>query len=397
MISLQDIHPGLHKTKPQFRSRKGTVAVLAAVLMIFMLAMLAFAIDIGYLVSAKTEMQRTADSAALAAAWELINDDFARDYSAATDSAVRSKAAEYAAKNKVIKTSPTLDLATDVSVGYLHNPADRTEQISFLDPGKINTVKVRVRYTDEQNRPVPFFFAPLLGMDSQGLSVEAAAAFSLGKVVGFTAPKGNSKSTVMPFAIKTADWSGLIDGAKGTDSWAYDPVTGTVAPGRDGIREIKMYPAKDLGDGVTVAPGNFGTVDIGSADNSTYDVWRQILNGPNADDYSHLQNGALELDPQTGKLYLNGDTGLSASIGMHALQYVVGLPRTILLYENVQDPGNNATFTITGFAGVRVVSYRLQGVSPYVLIQPAVVVDNGAVVGDTNASYFVGPPVQLVR
>ncbi|MBI2480846.1 MAG: hypothetical protein HYV60_20130, partial [Planctomycetia bacterium] len=55
------------------RKRKGTILVLSAVLMVMIMAMLAFAVDLGYLYVAREEMQRSADSAALAAAWDLVD------------------------------------------------------------------------------------------------------------------------------------------------------------------------------------------------------------------------------------------------------------------------------------------------------------------------------------
>ena len=392
-----------HKSKKQYdRSRKGAVVVLAALLMIVMLALVAFVVDIGYLVSAKTEMQRTADAAALAAAWEMVNDNVVRDDTEAIDYAARNMAVEFAAQNEVVKTSPNLDIASDITVGYLANPADQNEQISFPDPKLYNTVQVRVQYNDEQNQPVSFFFAPLLGIGSQNLSVTAAATFSSGNTVGFQAPQGDAKSTLMPFVIKSEDWNDLLDGTQGTDEWAYDPETGTVSPGQDGIREMRMFPERQENKGkgkggVGITPGNFGTVDIGNRGNGAPDLWRQIIDGPNAEDFSYYDNGVLELDSETGKLYLNGDTGMTASMGDHAVRYIIGDPKTIFLYEDATGQGNNTWFTITGFAGVRVMDYSMHGNDKYILIQPAMVVDSGAVPGDTDNSYFIGPPVQLVR
>ena len=43
-----------------------------------MVVILAFTIDLGLLLSARTEMQRSADSAALAGAWEMVSDDLVR-------------------------------------------------------------------------------------------------------------------------------------------------------------------------------------------------------------------------------------------------------------------------------------------------------------------------------
>ena len=392
MISFRESHRCSRTGKPCLRNRKGAVAVLAAIFMIVMLAMVAFIVDIGYLASAKTEMQRTADAAALAAAGKIVNDDISdnlvRGDTDAIDYAARNKAAEVAAENEVINTSPTLNLDTDVTVDI--SPDNRK-----------GTVEVQVRYTGDQNEPIPFFFAPIMNIYSQDMSVRAAAEFAF-NTIGFRAPRENANSTLMPFAIKKDDWDDLLDGVQGTDEWKYDSVTKTISPGQDGIREVRMFPQREDNNGngnggVGIVPGNFGTVDIGNTGNGAPDLWRQITDGPNADDFSHYDNGVLELDPETGKLYLNGDTGMTASMGDHALNYVIGNPKTIFLYEDVQGQGNNTWFTIVGFAGIRVLDYSMHGNDKYVLIQPAVVVDNSVVLGDTDTSSFVGPPVQLVR
>ncbi len=48
--------------------RRGVIAVLAAVLFVILLGMIAFAIDVGYLGLARTQLQAAADASALAAA-----------------------------------------------------------------------------------------------------------------------------------------------------------------------------------------------------------------------------------------------------------------------------------------------------------------------------------------
>src|SRR5687768_18568788 len=53
--------------------RQGNIVVLSAVLLVAMVAMAAFAVDLGYIADAKTELQRSADAAALAAAARLPN------------------------------------------------------------------------------------------------------------------------------------------------------------------------------------------------------------------------------------------------------------------------------------------------------------------------------------
>src|ERR1700749_4210839 len=49
-------------------SRRGVIAVFTAFLMIMMLAMVAFAVDVGYMMTQQAQLQVAADSAAMAAA-----------------------------------------------------------------------------------------------------------------------------------------------------------------------------------------------------------------------------------------------------------------------------------------------------------------------------------------
>ena len=204
----------------------------------------------------------------------------------------------------------------------------------------------------------------------------------------------------MPFVVKLEDWQDFL--ASGSDDqWSYDADTRTVSAGADGIPELRIFPehekknnGKNKGTGIT--PGNFGTVDIGHPGNGAPDLWRQIREGPSAADLDYI-GGSLELDPVTGTLELNGDTGMTCSM-RQALADIVGMPRTILLYNNVVGQGNNTWFTICGFAGVRVVDFSLTGQDKYLLVQPAMVVDGTAIQGDdSGSSYYIGQPVHLVR
>ena len=52
------------------QSRKGAITILTAIMSIVLVGMVAFCVDLGYVLSAKEELQRSADSSALAACWE---------------------------------------------------------------------------------------------------------------------------------------------------------------------------------------------------------------------------------------------------------------------------------------------------------------------------------------
>lgn len=96
-------------------------------------------------------------------------------------------------------------------------------------------------------------------------------------------------------------------------------------------------------------PGNRGTVDIGSPNNSTNDLKRQIVYGVNANDLAFFPNGVLKFNEQ-GFLYLNGDTGISAGIEA-SLKSIIGEVRAIPIFIDVSGPGNNAEYTMVKFVG----------------------------------------------
>src|ERR1043165_2239480 len=99
--------------KPSQRpSRKGTITVLAAILSIVLVGMVAFCVDIGYVLSAKEELQRSADSSALAACWEF-GQRLGKGYSSsASVGYARTTAATYASLNQVTKHAASLDTNT---------------------------------------------------------------------------------------------------------------------------------------------------------------------------------------------------------------------------------------------------------------------------------------------
>src|SRR5262245_11905717 len=88
--------------------RRGNVAPLTLLLMVVLLACVAFAVDIGYLAKTRNEMQRTADAAAIAAAWDLMSDEALTGDTSMTEtmSNLRGSAVAYTSFNDICKKSP---------------------------------------------------------------------------------------------------------------------------------------------------------------------------------------------------------------------------------------------------------------------------------------------------
>jgi Flp pilus assembly protein TadG len=369
--------------------RRGNVLVLTALMMVVMFGILAFAVDLGYLHVVRTQLQDSADAAALACAWDLIDQGALSGNAnpATTMNLARATAGQYAALNPAAGASPTL-APEDVQIGYLANPSDPSLPMSFADPSRFNAVRVLVRRTADENGEVALFFARVIGKDSAASWAEATAAL-LNNIKGFRAPPPNTGLAFLPLALDEQTWNARY--ADGTDNFTWNPKTHEVTSGSDQIPEVNLFPQG------TGSPGNRGTVDIGSNNNSTADIARQILYGVSAADLAH-HGGSLQL--VNGQLFLNGDTGISAGV-KDELASIRGKPVIVPIFREVTGNGNNAYYTIVKFVGVCIVEVNLTGNmnSKRVMIQPAPVKVVGAIPasGDAQESQFVYSPVWLVR
>jgi len=289
------------------RSRRGSVATVVAVSLTVMMGFVALAVDVGLLYAVDDELQRAADAAALAGAEQLLDEDRLKGSPDLTAemAAARLAASAIALRNKVYGAQPVVDPAGDVTIGYLADPNNLAEPISFADPNAFNTVQVCVRRDSVRNGPVDLWFARILGIERSDLVARATATFKEG-VIGFRVTRQTGNAELVPLALHVDAWTGLLNRTRTTrDNYEYNAATGTVGSGSDGVFELNIYP----GSGSTqLPPGNFGTVDIGNPNNSTADISRQIRYGVSQEDLAYF-GGELKLGPD-GTLLLNGDTGL---------------------------------------------------------------------------------------
>lgn len=375
--------------------RSGNTVVLCAIMMVMLFAMVAFAVDIGYVLTARSQLQTSADAAAMAACWELVDENcYAENWNGPNNA--RTTASLFAGLNRVAGDAPALqnesDTAGDVLVGHLANPHDASAAMTYSNPGDYNAVQVRVRRNGDQNGEVGLHFARMLGINSMPLEAQATAAL-VKNIRGFRLPAQSAeKIFILPFTLDQQTWDSYTnDGSGFTDDWTYDPATKTVTAGPDGIREINLYPE---GEG---SSANRGTVDIGGNDDNTGDIARQIVQGVNAGDLAY-HGGKLELDA-SGQLNLEGATGISDSV-QGELDCIRGKPRIIPIFTEVQGEGDEANYAIVSFVGVRIVDVDLTGSTggKCVMIQPANMITRGAIATtQTGTSDFIYTPVHLVR
>jgi len=366
------------------KNRRGAAAIFGLFLTLSLVVLTAVTIDFGRINVGQTELKRSADSAAMAACWEMLDSQIANQSTTASQSACEQAATEFAQYNLIGDEAP-LCSSSDVELGTY----GLDDSWSTSNPSSYNAVRVTLRRQASVNGELPLFFGSLTGRNSQSLhSTATAAMFSA--INGFDEPPtGDITIGILPLALDLPSWLDAVAGAT-DDDWAY--VNGTLSNGSDGLCETNLYP-KGVG-----APGNRGTVDIGGANNSTNDLSRQILHGISKQDFIDLGK-PLEFDAN-GELLLNGGTGISAGI-KDELASLIGKTRVIPIYTSVTGNGNNAMYTIVRWEGVRILDVKLTGKKNQkrVIVQPAKVVARGAKIDYTGThwSTHVVTPVMLVE
>lgn len=323
--------------------RRGTILVLVALLAIPLLAMVAFAVDYGYLLTVQGDLQRTADCAALAAVQELIPDETGFQNLAAARAAAR----EYAAEN--LGGSFTV-LDSDITIGR-YDPGTVYSNLTLLNTGVFDTVRVRLRRDSSANSQVSLFFAKVLGINNADVIASGTAALRKGR---FLLPGAD----VLPISVPQNEWDSLAAG----DIW-------------------NIYGDGKIQNGAgSPVPGDWGTVDIGSENNSTSDMGDQIVNGLHQ---SHLDSlfadGRIETDEYIDTqqpTWLQADPGISSGVKNY-IQQIHGENRIIPLYKELTiDGGNNLEFKITKWGVVKVVDSRWNGNNnTYVKVQKAYIYD----------------------
>lgn len=362
---------------------------MAVALMFVLFSFLAFGIDTGYLAQSRAEMQRTADAAAMAGCWELYG-NLEQGYQFENSvPEVKLASTDMAAMNSVCRLAPVVP-SNDIDVGYVANMRSGAVEADSSLP--FYAVQVNVKKNQANNGEVPFFFGRIFGDTGKEMEVSATAVMAR-QISGFETPS-NTSSTIdlLPFALDVETWDAMMSSVTSNDDYSYDSLNDQVGSGSDGSFEVNLYPQG------TGSPGNRGTVDIGGANNSTNDIARQILYGISASDLNDLGKPLLLGD--SAGLTLNGDTGISAGV-KDELASIIGQKRIIPLLSQVTGNGNNASYEITRWVGVRIMNVKLTGPmsKKRLIVQPAPIVATQGVISTTGGSYsdYVLSPVLLVR
>jgi hypothetical protein len=247
---MKKFKPLLNKLKDQ----KGVTAILVAVGILVFLFFVALAIDIGYAVATKNQLQNVADSAALAGARkvgqiyqslpseEQPTHDFSADAAtinqAVKDAAFKNQAGvdeAGVAKNIVIRDE-------DIEIGHWDVTSDPTNP--HIDPPDIanykntDAVGVIARRDSTQNSPLTTFFAKAFGVNTISL---ASRIRPDGRPATIAALSG-AGSAPPPPDDSSDDDEGYVEFPVGISKRLFD------TPGYcDNQQTIKFYPTAPSG------------------------------------------------------------------------------------------------------------------------------------------------------
>jgi hypothetical protein len=350
-------------------SRPGSTLPVVVVLLVVVVGMVAFAVDVGYVAHARTELQATADSGALAGLANLYsNASASQDFTTA-----RAEVRKYVGGSAANIPNFIINDA-DIQFGYFNqNGTVGSRFTTTLGVNQANALRVILRKDGTTNAKLNLFFAPILGKSDNAVQAQATTWIAPGLGI-----KANAE--LIPYVAQVdyfnaaaglptrpTDSTGFVSVNNNSflDQWRVGAPGTTPALGQDGLKELLLFS----GDQTT--PGNFGSLDLGSASNGTPELARQLRNGPTSADFAILQSGGkLAADGSLqGPVSLGGDTGISNGT-KDDWAAIIGLNRIIPLYDTVSGNGNNTSYHIVGFAGVRIVAADLQGNPKRVWVQP---------------------------
>ena len=355
--------------------RRGAVTPLMALLLVFLLGMVGFSVDMGYIALAESELQSAADSAALAGCSPLMqgfvqyNLPGQSSYNQGVilknslDSA-RTYAKNYASYNAAGGASSLTLNNSDIEFGFTDANYNYTPLPTYT--GFPNTIKVTMRRDSSANGGVSLFFAPVLGISSQNLKASAAATLFAGSVNSFSAPPS---AHILPATYDVNAWNNFLQTGQDPD--------GNISLDASGNPEIQVYPSVS-------APGNFGqlSLDDNHVGEPTEAGW--VQNGMSSSDLSDLVSANLVplSSHDSTKWDWVGDTGMKQSL-VSTLDSYAGTtfymplfnPYSTSPYSAGVAQGSQYCYQIVQFVGVKI----MPNSSGSVIVEPTGVVDANAV------------------
>jgi Flp pilus assembly protein TadG len=379
------------------KHRRGYVVVLFGFMIPVFVGFAALCVDTAVLAVARGQLSTAADAASLAGAQQLADDYRLQGITDLTFEIgnANTQAQSFGQANKVLAQAPIVnadpenDGTGDILIGYL----DPTNPQSTLDSspgasGKYNSVQVKLKRSQDHVAPVPTFYGLLMGFKGTDVTIQSTSTAWPYSIKGYQS-NGVNNLNLLPIVLDVNTYNAMIAGQT-QDNYTWNPSTGTVTPGPDGVTESVLYP---VGSG---SPGNWGTIRVGVATNGTSLIGSQIMYGITPAQLATYPNSTIQLDPTLSppSITFQGNPGISAGL-KPAIDAIIGKPVVIPIYDILGMEGTNCWFRVIEFAPVRILSDNFQANPKYVIIQPAYVRDSTAIPGSPEPGWTQGGLIRL--
>lgn len=339
--------------------RRGTVIAQVTVSTTVLLGFAALAVDVGQLFSVEAELQRAADSSALAGASGYFTNAGLIQDTTELNTIIPERTQEYSLYNESYRAGGTAVELADITYGT-YDFSDPDAPLDTSGASRFNAVQVTTRRTEGgSNGAVGFFFARIFGMAAGNVTSTATAAMD-DRVAGYEYDD-SSGTGMLPFTIHRDIYEDLV--VNGADEWSYDNETDVVETAGDSVPEVKLFPYKLSGSGNNnVGAGNFGVLQFG--DSGVSQVVDNILYGVTEADMEAALGTSEPMyydDEGNSQTYnASGEPGMKGGTES-AVEMRIGDVVTFFLHDLVTDSGGNAIYRNVGIRAGRVMHIDLHG------------------------------------
>jgi Flp pilus assembly protein TadG len=329
-------------------TRHGALAPLAALLTIPLLAMLAFSVDMSYIVLTRTELQAAADAGALAAA-QSLQAGYIQYNQTTNPISTYTSAATTVAKNIVQANSAggqtlVFNSSTDITFGYT-DPSSGT----YTTPTNYypNTVMVTARRDSTGSHPLKLFFGPVLGTKQVNVLAEAGATLRTGTISPPTyaaTVAGGFNSGILPLTYNVNWWNNFLQTGRNPD--------GSIPSVIDGLSFVTAFGGGGSSNQLGQANWGWLSLDDSHVGASTLSNW--VTNGMSSSDYAALQSANLlplslhnsttaptSSNGPSGSFNWLGDNGAKVAVA-HTINSDAGQLFLIPLYQPVFAPSSGS-------------------------------------------------------
>ncbi|QDV49186.1 hypothetical protein [Gimesia fumaroli] len=371
-------------TKPQHVGRRGVITPLAAMVLLAVMVGIALIVNRLWLDAATLEVTTCVETAVLAAGHELAADELLKEK---PDYQMLMQRAETSA-NRALKLNTVagqrigIELTKDDNLlfGKIVPVAETGERRFLQTDHEPLSVQIKTDHTSRINNPVAELMSEVTrtNLGTPGTQIEASLD---NHVVGIR-PFENVAVPAFPLAIlkddptgkHTETWELQIVQKKGNDEYQFDPKTGKVTRGSDGIPEIKLTGKPRRGD---ISDANMQILDFSSEFHSEA-VVRQILTGLTKKDLKQF-HGELLFEAQLVQLKCSPNI---ENEEQDAFQDMLGQCRICFLYTKVKatPKSYNGTADCSNIVAGRIMAIqRLENQACEMILQPGVITSRAVV------------------